>query len=590
MVCTWLGILPPRSKWVIYGCARFTLLAGSSVELFGTLISPGNLGHYNVYSPSTHVPIDLKVPESVTGSMGFPLNTIISPLANVTKYSSELLEDFLNKLVDMVGSLHVSSAAVLLQSLSSPVIDSIKLLRRFGCLFSPPNSSLLTEKLVIRGDTFSFELASDGEGFFEAPVVSMISQKLLSENGLKNPKILLCGPSNSGKSTLMRLLVNRLLSSGKTEAVVVLDCDVGQSEFTPAGMISLTFVRKPLLGPPFSHPLEGVYKPARQCFFGGASPSVNPAFYVRCLRYVFEAFDELNGTQYPLIVNTMGWTQGLGLTLIIDQIKLSRPDMIVQIYQDGAKANSRQNLPPLTPEFMRTSKGLDYAGFTYVSEVGVVKSITFLTLFYLSGAGGFAASHDHRDLTMLGHLLSELFNAETSLPGSGPSGRGPSPLGHPTAHLLDCLPYRVPLASPQACAPQWALAVHLLQPPIGTSDASTFQIPSIYTLSSIMACLNATLVALCRVPEEVIIPPSKPEDLTLLSEALPCDCYGLALVRSVDPSTGLIYLTTGIPKDRLAMVNAILRGQVDLPHVLFTEQVRTKSHLVVSMLFQCVRG
>ena len=41
-------------------------------------------------------------------------------------------------------------------------------------------------------------------------------------------------------------------------AVFFLECDVGQTEFTPPGVISLSRVDKPLLGPPFTHQKEPV--------------------------------------------------------------------------------------------------------------------------------------------------------------------------------------------------------------------------------------------------------------------------------------------------------------------------------------------
>lgn len=46
-----------------------------------------------------------------------------------------------------------------------------------------------------------------------------------------------------------------------------------------------------------------------------------------------------------------------------------------------------------------------------------------------------------------------------------------------------------------------------------------------------------------------------------------------AVVRAFDPDSGLIYLTTGVPLEKLAKVNSIIRGKVNLPQSLLTEQV-----------------
>lgn len=55
--------------------------------------------------------------------------------------------------------------------------------------------------------------------------------------------------------------MNRLLSDN--EAVVVFDCDPGQTEFTPPGVLSLTVVKNYIFGPPFSHPFDGLFHPKR---------------------------------------------------------------------------------------------------------------------------------------------------------------------------------------------------------------------------------------------------------------------------------------------------------------------------------------
>jgi hypothetical protein len=70
------------------------------------------------------------------------------------------------------------------------------------------------------------------------------------------------GPKNSGKSTFARTLANRLSTRSflfpcafatltdisRYQKVAFLECDVGQSEFTPGGMVSLNIVERPLFG------------------------------------------------------------------------------------------------------------------------------------------------------------------------------------------------------------------------------------------------------------------------------------------------------------------------------------------------------
>ncbi|XP_071228836.1 uncharacterized protein [Salvelinus alpinus] len=62
-----------------------------------------------------------------------------------------------------------------------------------------------------------------------------------------------CGAKNVGKSTFNRHLISTLLNH--TASVEYLECDLGQTEFTPSGCFSLSTVREPLLGPPLHTPV-----------------------------------------------------------------------------------------------------------------------------------------------------------------------------------------------------------------------------------------------------------------------------------------------------------------------------------------------
>ena len=63
--------------------------------------------------------------------------------------------------------------------------------------------------------------------------------------------LLVCGPVDVGKSTLCRYLVNYLLN--RWPVVAYVDLDMGQTEFTVPGVVSLHLLTEPVLGPPMSH-------------------------------------------------------------------------------------------------------------------------------------------------------------------------------------------------------------------------------------------------------------------------------------------------------------------------------------------------
>lgn len=64
-------------------------------------------------------------------------------------------------------------------------------------------------------------------------------------------RIVTFGPKGSGKSTSNKALVNRLLRTHSH--VLYLESDLGQPEFTPPGMLSLSLLDAPQFGPAFSH-------------------------------------------------------------------------------------------------------------------------------------------------------------------------------------------------------------------------------------------------------------------------------------------------------------------------------------------------
>jgi polynucleotide 5'-kinase involved in rRNA processing len=112
------------------------------------------------------------------------------------------------------------------------------------------------------------------------------------------------GPVNSGKSTTARHLANMYLNNHKT--VAFLDCDLGQPEFTPPGMISLTLVTEPLLGPPCTH-----FKPSKySIFIGDTSPKRDPDAYITGLFKLVDLYRN-DCIGIPLVVNTSGWVRGI---------------------------------------------------------------------------------------------------------------------------------------------------------------------------------------------------------------------------------------------------------------------------------------
>lgn len=202
-------------------------------------------------------------------------------------------------------------------------------------------------------------------GLESQPVVSVPKWKALAHtewlsSNPSPPITLVCGKKSVGKSTLMRYLVNVMLARhGK---VVLLDLDLGQPELTAPGFVSISVLKKPLLGPSYAN--VHLSKPYWQesHFLGAVSAnthlseitnvatmlysnykfSENPKFYLNHPLDHESAIEtgsvglrppEPLGPHVhaPMIINTHGWVEGQGLLQLEHMVRVFAPNNVVQI-------------------------------------------------------------------------------------------------------------------------------------------------------------------------------------------------------------------------------------------------------------------
>ncbi|BGP57906.1 Polynucleotide 5'-hydroxyl-kinase grc3 [Rhodotorula sphaerocarpa] len=162
------------------------------------------------------------------------------------------------------------------------------------------------------------------------------------------------GPKRAGKSTFAKFLAHELLD--RFEAVAYLDTDLGQPEFTAPGLVSLTVLRRPALGPSFTHTVS----PLVSHFLGSTSPAANPAQYLAACEALVTAYrleveyslaDEAVQTvgrrrrpranvaedlsaphksreRVPLVVNTSGWVKGAGAEMLAKLKQVASPTRV----------------------------------------------------------------------------------------------------------------------------------------------------------------------------------------------------------------------------------------------------------------------
>ncbi|ULT96300.1 hypothetical protein L3Y34_004719 [Caenorhabditis briggsae] len=156
----------------------------------------------------------------------------------------------------------------------------------------------------------------------------------LKADGVKT-SILPIGHKGAGKSNLMRNLVNRCLSNGY-EHVYVLDCDIGQSEFTPNGCISLTKVTSPLLDKPYGHQKKTF---DNSYFYGDITVNDNNIdHYMDIFERLFNKFKLISEPGSVCIVNSMGWIVDEGAEILDGIIRVIEPDLCVEIFRDQTEA------------------------------------------------------------------------------------------------------------------------------------------------------------------------------------------------------------------------------------------------------------
>jgi energy-coupling factor transporter ATP-binding protein EcfA2 len=173
------------------------------------------------------------------------------------------------------------------------------------------------------------------------------------------------GAKGAGKSTLLRYLVNRLLL--RHQEVWVLDGDVGQAEFTPGGLLSVTSVTRPVLGPPHTHcvgtGVEGLQL-VQGALMGDVTPESDPDRYKACVTRMCEfVSQQAAARKVPVLVNSCGWVKGLGMELLSHLLEASAASLVLVCQVGNARkdiqvpTNSKASgLDPSRPGSKRAAK------------------------------------------------------------------------------------------------------------------------------------------------------------------------------------------------------------------------------------------
>ncbi|CUA70344.1 Polynucleotide 5'-hydroxyl-kinase GRC3 [Cryptococcus neoformans var, neoformans B-3501A] [Rhizoctonia solani] len=314
------------------GAMELTLLQGS-IQLLGTTLTPSRTSH-KIFAPRSH-PI--------------PILDALSQQAGTSSQDSSQKICLVSELpVHIIKSISTAHVVVVIQELVTGVEGLERVVQTFTGVFEPDfRDRSITEQILESVYMYKSESQYDSSFYFpddwQQAVTNILSaipnEETTEGSGLYDvPVILVRGAKNSGKSTFSRSLANNLIN--RYHQVAFIECDIGQSEFTPGGMVSLNLLKNPVFGPPFTHPS----RPRYAHFVGGNSPKTSPSHYLAALadlahRYQLEfkysgslgndTIDEESvkiSNSVPLIINTQGWIKGMGADLLrsIDELAFSQ--------------------------------------------------------------------------------------------------------------------------------------------------------------------------------------------------------------------------------------------------------------------------
>lgn len=146
------------------------------------------------------------------------------------------------------------------------------------------------------------------------------------------PKVMICGPTDVGKSTLCRLLLNYAVRMGRRPIYV--DLDLGQGSIAIPGTIGALLVERPAdVEEGFSLQTPLVYH------HGINNPMSNLKLYTTLIdklsKVVHQRFEQKEKARVSgCIINTCGWVTGQGFKVLLDVTKSFEVDVVLVIDQE----------------------------------------------------------------------------------------------------------------------------------------------------------------------------------------------------------------------------------------------------------------
>lgn len=148
----------------------------------------------------------------------------------------------------------------------------------------------------------------------------------------QGPRVIVVGPTDSGKSTLCRMLLNWAAKQSWKPTFV--DLDIGQGSITIPGCIAGTPIEMPI------DPVEGIpLEMPLVYFYGHANPSVNAELYKVLVKELSKILERqfagnTESRAAGMVINTMGWIEDVGYELLLHAIDTFNTNVVLVLGQE----------------------------------------------------------------------------------------------------------------------------------------------------------------------------------------------------------------------------------------------------------------
>nr|XP_031834212.1 polynucleotide 5'-hydroxyl-kinase NOL9 isoform X1 [Nomia melanderi] len=526
-----LVVMPKKTQFCFTGKIVLKVIYGA-VEVYGYLINI-DTKPMEIYSPRGYSSISIKASNKFSQEIQPDVWTSLS-IEGITR-------DIENKLVADLNNLQAGTTVVLLSNLENKLTKFLNVFYPFRLFPSIRNVSYQTWTDPKRAEVILQSNLYVGNYTCKELIIDQCITQEVSEAMLNYWRVnkwsctLIAGGKSVGKSTSARHLINSLLLTSKK--VVLVDVDPGQTECTPAGCISYSLIEEPLMGPNFTH----LRPPAFQLYIGDVNVS-------RCLTRYIEGIkmlvDKLSScpvmSRLPIVVNTMGFTHGIGWDIVIFTTKLIQPSLVVQIMSEKSKSN----FPNYLSKEVINEQELTWASWS--ANVLNWNQPCNHKLYVIQ-------SHAERKSTS----VNETWNME--------------PYQQRELVLISYLSEIVqnPMDS-TSCYDAISLSINAAVPYVTPISSLTISVPQTSVPPShVLNVVNGNIVALCGIDIENA--ELQTTDLTsgprILNRIPLCSCYGFGIVRGIDTEREEIFINTPLSAEIMQCVNCLV-GCIPVPVTL----------------------